>query len=327
MWETAEPYVWVAGGLGLLLIGGDFVVRGAVCLARDIGVSELLIGLVVVAFGTSSPELIVALQAASQGSPDIAMGNVVGSNIANILLVLGLGALLFPIPVNRRAVVTRDGIVALAASAFLLYLGYEGVITFWAGIVLVSALVIYILFSYITERRQLSDATATRVDHFKTVNGGTVIIHVGTTLLGFAALMYGAHLLIEGAVDVATRFGVSEAVIAVSVVAVGTSVPELAAVCAAAWRQSPEVAIGSIVGSNIFNIMAVLGITAIVMPIQITASFAAFDLWVMVGVIIIFLVFLTTERKLTRYEGLLMLAAYAGYIGVLYSGKLPITIP
>ncbi len=337
MWE---PYFWTAVGLVLLMLGGDAVVRGAAGLAKKFGVSELLIGLVIVAFGTSAPELVVSIRSVLDGVPDVAVGNVIGSNIANILLVLGFGAIIAPIPMSQN-VLFRDGVVVLAASGFLVWLGALGAIQFSAGVVLSSALAVYLVYSYATEqspaaRRERAPSEKTpRKEAFSekvkrnralliaALDGNSLPVQMILLVIGFVALFFGAKWLIFGAVEIALGWGVSEAVIGVSIIAIGTSVPELAAVAVAALRKHPEVVLGSIVGSNIFNILAVLGITALIQPIEIAARFYDFDLWLMLAVVVIFLIFLSSDARLSRLEGSLMLIGYIAYILILFSGVLP----
>ncbi len=317
--ESLIPYLWTLGGLVLLTLSGDAVVRGAVGVARHSGVSLLLIGLVVVAFGTSSPELVIAIQAVMEGAPDVAVGNVVGSNIANIFLVLGVGALLCPIPLQKN-ILARDGITMLAASGFLVYLGYTEVISFWAGVILASSLVAYIAYSYSTDHRA-NNATAAenRKNLVDSLNGHGLLYHGALLVGGIAGLIFGARFLIFGAQEVARSFGVSDAVISVSIVALGTSLPELVTVGVAAMRKQPQIVLGSIVGSNIFNILAVLGITAMIAPVTVDRAFFDFDLWIMLGVVLIFLVFLSSNRELSRLEGVAMLAGYGTYIILIFT--------
>ncbi len=324
-----EAWVFALAGFALLFVAGDLVVRGATCLARDIGVSELLVGLVVIAFGTSSPELVVSMRAVFAETPDIAVGNVIGSNIANILLVLGVGAMIHPIAM-RHNVVWRDGVVMLAATIFLLWLSRQpgGTITQTAGLVLVGGLVLYILYSYFTERRKPEPSPGI-LNRGKLVQNrpGRLLRHSLYLLAGLAGLLLGANALLYGAEFIARDAGVSEATIGVTLVAFGTSVPELAAVSIAAMRGHPQLALGSVVGSNIFNILAVLGITALFHPIAIAREFGVYDLFVVLGVAVVFLAFLIEGRKLNRIEGAIMFLAYLVYIGLFFAGIRPEILP
>jgi len=312
---------FVLAGLALLWVGGEVVVRGSVRLARRLNVSKLLIGIVVVAFGTSSPELVVAILSTLEGAPGIAVGNVIGSNIANIMLVLAMGAVIVPI-LAKRSVVFRDGVVVLAATLFLIYLALmEGEVSRLAGIVLVGALIIYVIVCYVQESAKAKPAIGS-LEEVEQAGDGTLLVSLLITVFGLAMLVGGSHLLVEGAVTLATDWGVSEAIIGVSVVAIGTSLPELAAVLVAALRKHADMAVGGIVGSNIFNILVVLGITSLIMPIPIDPTFLNLDIWVMLGAVLIMVPFLLLDLRLNRIEGLILLALYALYIYVIYAGGL-----
>lgn len=319
-----QDLAFLAGALALLYLGGELVVRGSVGLAKAIGVSPLLIGLVVIAFGTSSPELFVALSALNHGTPDIAVGNVVGSNIANVLLVLGIGAMLRPIPA-RGAVVYRDGSVVLGITGFFIFIAVtRGVIDQTVGFVLVGLLVAYLIFSYLQERIALPPSehqeerrNRNLIELMQRNGTGRYLLY---TIVGIALLIFGAQILVDSAINVARAIGVSEAVIAVSMVAVGTSIPELAAVIVATIRRHSDLVIGGILGSNIFNILIVLGIPATIWPIEISPEFLSRDLWVMGGAVLVLMPFLVSGRGVGRSEGFALLAVYAAYIYVLFQG-------
>lgn len=322
-----EDYTYLAGGLALLYFGGELVVRGSVGLAKALGVSPLLIGLVVVAFGTSSPELFVAISALASDTPSIAVGNVIGSNIANVLLVLGIGALISRIP-SRSAALYRDGSVLLGVTGFFVYLSMRGTVDQTAGLVLIGLLAIYLVFSYVQERIVHSPVGRAETGRLRNVfdlvrNNGSVR-YFFYTVIGIAMLIFGARILVMGAVEVATALGVSQGVIAVSLVAVGTSIPELAAVIVASLRRHPELVLGGILGSNIFNILIVLGIPSLIWDIEIAPEFLARDLWVMGGAVAVLLPFLVSSRGVGRGEALALLAIYAAYIYVLFNGIPPI---
>ena len=318
--------VYLIGGFVLLYVGGEFVVRGSVGLAKSMGVSPLLIGLVVVAFGTSSPELFIAIRAIAENADTIAVGNVVGSNIANILLVLGLGAFLYPIPA-RGAVVFRDGSVVLGATGLFIYLAYRGNIDQSAGIVLLGFLGAYLVFAYLQERIVFAPEQREETKRNRDVAG--LMQRNGTlrslifTIIGIGLLILGAKYLVDGAIDIATRLNVSEGVIAVSIVALGTSVPELAMVVVASLRRHSQLVIGGILGSNIFNLLVVLGIPALFWNIEIAPEFLDRDIWVMAGAALILMPFMLTGGRIGRLAGLTLLALYAAYIYVLYAGLPP----
>jgi cation:H+ antiporter len=310
---------WLAGGgLALLFLGGEMLVRGSVGLARRLGVSPLLIGLVVVGFGTSIPELMVSLEAALQGRPDIAVGNVVGSNIANILLVLGAAALIYPLHCPTQ-VVYRDGLAMLAASLVLVGFGVIGQIAAWEGGLMVAVLVTFITYSYWTEKYRMAPSATLHQHEAEEIKFRTRPLWFNAVVLGvgLAAIMGGATMLVDGAVTIARAAGISEAVIGLTLVAIGTSLPELATSMIAAIRKHTDVAIGNILGSNMFNILSILGFTALVTPVPISPEIVD-DIWIMMGVAVILLPTLLTGHRLSRAEAVLFLAAYAGYIGWLY---------
>ncbi|MBF0251166.1 MAG: calcium/sodium antiporter [Alphaproteobacteria bacterium] len=308
-------YVEVVIGFVLLLGGAEFLVRGAVQVAAKLGLSALLIGMTVVAFGTSAPEFVVSLEAGLQGLPGIALGNVVGSNIANILLILGATALLAPVVVDTRAVI-RDGLMVTGATFVFLWMGYGGVITRPYGIVLVTLLVAYFARSYLKER---GDASASahlherEADEFQDLKMNTGLAWL-VVAGGLAAVIYGARLLVDGGSAIAREAGVPEEVIALTLIAFGTSLPELAASTVAAFRGHTDVAIGNVIGSNLFNIMAVAGGVAVVTPLSVPGQMIAFDMWIMMAVTLVVLAYLALGLRLTRREGVLFLGAYGLYV-------------
>ncbi|MFM7378003.1 MAG: calcium/sodium antiporter, partial [Erythrobacter sp.] len=305
----------VLGGLVLLGLGGELLVRGAVGMAARLGISPLLAGLTIVGFGTSTPELATSVQAALAGSPGIAIGNVVGSNTANILFILGLSAIILPLSVNPASF-RRDSI-ALGGSALLctgavLY-GFMGPVI---GVGLLAGLVGYVWWAYKSE----SAAPCPEGERHEHEAGDVAVpsnagpAALGAMILaGLVAAIVGAGWLVEGAVVLASAAGVSESVIGLTVVAVGTSLPELIACIVAVLRKHEDVALGNIVGSNIYNILGILGITAVIKPIEVPAEIAAFDIWVMLGVTALLLVQLRSGWRLSRLEGALLVALYIGY--------------
>jgi cation:H+ antiporter len=309
-------------GLTLLFVGGEALVRGAVGAARALDISPLLIGLTVVAMATSAPELVVSLGAALEGKPSIAIGNLVGSNIANILLILGIAAIIAPLPC-QKALVYRDGTMMVLGMVILTGLGLYGIIERWHGIAMLLALVSFLVYTFRAERREHNGAAevhTSEADEVPSPPGGTT----GALLLlggGLAMLLIGAEMLIYGATETARGLGVSEGVIGLSLVAIGTSLPELASVGIAAWRGHTEVALGNVIGSNIFNVFAILGATSTVVPVPIGAEFISVDVWVMLGASVLLLPLMLSGAKLTRVEGGLFLGAYVAYIGWLYIGN------
>ncbi|RIJ28468.1 calcium/sodium antiporter [Henriciella mobilis] len=304
-------------GLALLLIGGDLFVRGAVSVARKLGVSPLLIGLTLVGFGTSTPELVTSLQAAMAGSPGVATGNVVGSNIANILLILGLAAMLKPVLVDSGAL-KRDGAVLAASALVCLAVVMSGVLDRLSGLVFIAGLAAYLGFAIWQERR--APASIAPVDSMQTPQAEPHgVLALVLTVGGLALTIFGASLLIDGAVGLATQFGISETIIGLSIVAIGTSLPELVTSVVAALRGQNDVAFGNIVGSNIYNVFGILGVTALVQPIPVPREIIAVDIWVMLAATGALIVLARTGHRITRGEGALMLAGYAGYTAWLAS--------
>lgn len=307
-------WLLAALGMGLLFVSGEFLVRGAVVLARAMAVPPLVVGLTVVGFGTSAPELVVSVGAALDGRPDVAMGNVVGSNIANILLILGAAAIIAPLAVQRQ-VFQRDAMIMLAASLVLALLGYSGMIERWAGGLLVAGLVLFLLTAYITGRRDEAAARAYAAEAEEVADVALPTwAAIGAVLAGLVGLVYGAQLFVEGAVEIAQAFGLSDAVIGLTLVAIGTSLPELATSVIAALRKHGDVAIGNVIGSNIFNILGILGVTALVEPLRISEHMARVDVWVMIGVSVLGIAMMRTGWRFSRTEGGVCLLAYGGYL-------------
>ncbi|KQI67340.1 sodium:calcium antiporter [Loktanella sp. 3ANDIMAR09] len=299
-------YILIAAGLIGLFLGGDALVRGSVGIARRMAISPLLIGLTVVGFGTSTPELLVSVQAALGGVPDIALGNVIGSNIANILLIGGLTALVWPIRVSG-ATLRRDLSVMVLAAAVLLPIFLTGAVGRVSGVALLLALVGYLVWAY------LRPGDAVAEDHDEGPSPA-VLVSLVWVLVGLVALMFGARFLVDGATAIARGFGVSEAFIGLTIVAVGTSLPELATSVTAALRRQSEIAIGNIIGSNVFNVLGILGVTAIITPIPVATRFASFDLPMMLVASVVLAMLLLTRPVIGRGVGCCLLIAYAGYV-------------
>ena len=312
-------YGMVALGLVLLLIGGEALVRAAVALADRLGVSRLVIGLTVVAFGTSAPELLVCVQAALEDAPGIAIGNVVGSNIANVLLVVGLPALIAPF-LCEKGVMRREGLVMVGATALVMILAWQDGVRFWPGLLLLLLLFAFLFNAYRQARRDGVESLGDEVEELGEGVPGNPLIILLMMAVGVAGLVAGSHLLVEGARDIARTAGVSEEVIGVTLVALGTSLPELATSTVAAFRRHGDVAIGNVLGSNIFNILGILGITAMVSHIPVPAQMLSFDLWVMLGSALILFPFAWARIPIGRVAGLVFLLAYAGYVIAQFQG-------
>lgn len=313
-------YLLLVIGLILLVAGGEGFVRGAVAIAEKLGMSPLLIGLTLVGFGTSLPELVTSVQAALEGAPGIAVGNVVGSNIANILLILGITALIFPIAVDK-AVLRRDGSVLVVASLAALAIVMIGTLGRIAGVVLIAMLLAYVVFSYFADRRaQASQTVAAEIE----ATGGHQPIWLSIVFVigGLALTVFGARLLVSSAIEIATALGVSETIIGLTVVAIGTSLPELVTSIIAALRRHTDLALGNIIGSNIFNVLFILGVTALIQPIPVPPEIIGFDIWVMLGATALLLGFAYTQREIVRWEGGVLVVLYGGYIGWLALGAM-----
>ena len=318
-------YLEVAGGLVLLLLGGEMLVRGAVSLARRLGVSALVIGLTVVGFGTSAPEAVVSIGAVLKGVPDIAVGNVVGSNIANILLVLGVAVLIFPIACDPRSV-KRDGYTLLATTAIFVLAAWTGSFERWMGIVMLGGLAGYLAYCYRDEHgREASDPAAElhirEAEEIETLPG-SVWVPWATAGAGILVLVVGADFLVEGGVELARALGVSEAVIGLTLIAVGTSLPELATAVVAALRRHTDVVLGNVIGSNMFNLLGVLGAAALVHPVAVAEKFLRMDLWIMLGVTIAGLLFMVRGWRLSRTDAAILLIGYVLFLAGEVTGVL-----
>lgn len=296
-------YLILAFGLVALFVGGDFLVKGASGLALRFGLSPMVIGLTVVGFGTSAPELLVSLNAALGGQSGIAIGNVVGSNIANTLLILGLAALLAPIVVTFKTIRRDLGWMVAATLALPLVL-WSGDMGRVEGLVLVAGLAVFLITSLQAGGHIPDEITP----------AGSLWRNLLLTLGGLVTLMVGAHYLVQSATIIARDFGVSEAMIGLSIVAVGTSLPELATTVTAVIRGQRDIAIGNVIGSNIFNILGILGVTALVTPIPVAARFVSVDIPFLLGLTAVTLGLLWLTGRLGRITGAIMLLAYAGYL-------------
>ncbi|MBO9455112.1 calcium/sodium antiporter [Paracoccus sp. R12_1] len=302
----------VAAGLGLLVFGGDLLVKGAVNMSLRLGITPLVVGLTVVAFGTSAPELLVSMSAALKGSTDIAMGNVVGSNIANVLIILGATALVSGI-VTRGHDLRESWAMMIAATVLLMALAFLGPLGVPQGIILLVALGLVLW-------RQLSTARAENQDAAELEGAalGARWRQISLWLIGgLVALPVGANMLVSGASDIALAFGISEAVIGLTLVAVGTSLPEMAASVASALRGRADMALGNVVGSNIFNLLSILGLTALVAPLPIPPEMLRLDLWVMLASSLLLAPFLFRGIPINRPVGAVFVLAYCAYVWVL----------
>jgi cation:H+ antiporter len=299
-------YLFVLIGLVGLFLGGEGLVRGSVSIARRMAISPFVIGLTIVGFGTSTPELLVSLQAALREVPDLAIGNILGSNMANILLIGGITALLWPIAI-KGGTLRRDAAVGLGAVVILLPIFWTGQISRLSGIFLFAGLVGYLVWTFLQPGEEFDDDLTSTPPM-------PVWLSVIWVIGGLAVLMLGAKFLVDGSVTIARHFGASEAFIGLTVVAVGTSLPELATSVIAALRRQSDIAIGNILGSGIFNVLGILGLTAIVHPIPVASRFLTFDLPVLVAVTFGFAVVLLNRPQIGRVLGSAMVLVYLGYI-------------
>lgn len=310
--------LFLIAGVVLLFFGAEFLVRGAVALAQRIGISPLLVGMTIVAAGTSAPELVVSVDAALAGAPGIALGNVIGSNICNVLLILGLAAVLKPVSVNPREV-RRDLKVLLAASVALTAVTLLGEVSRPAAALLFGAQVLYIVTSYVMEKRRPTEVTElyeAEVDEFEG-KPRPVWVDILAVVGGVAVLVVGSRLMLTGATDIARAIGVSETIIGLTLVALGTSLPELATSVVAALRGHSDVAVGNVVGSNIFNALFIIGTAGLVAPLTVPTSIIGFDIWVMLAVAV-FAVATLWRGNFGRIAGSFALAGYVAYIAVSY---------
>lgn len=304
-------------GLAALIFGGDFLVRGAVGIAAKAKLSKLVIGMTVVSFGTSAPELIVSLQSAFDGSPEIAIGNVVGSNIANLGLVLGITVLIFPMPVSRNTIKFDWPMMMLASGLFYLF-AFDLNLARWEGLVLFVLLIIFLVF-IIRKSRKSNEFEVEDIDNIDELTKKvSTPKHLLFLAIGLVALYFGAEWLIEGAKGLASRAGLSKHVIGITVVAFGTSVPELVTSAVAAYKKETDISVGNLIGSNIFNIMIVLGITSTVKPIGIEPNVISWDILWMIGIALALLPMMVFRNKIGRLSGVILLATYVTYIVTLF---------
>jgi len=311
-------YLQVAFGFLLLLGGAEILVRGSVAIARELNVSTLVIGMTVVAFGTSAPELVVSLNAALDGTADIAVGNVVGSNVANVLLILGSAGLVHPIAARQQPLV-RDAAVLVAGSMLFVALAWNGTLDLLSGAVLLLAFFGFLTDSYRREVRgehgAAGESLLDEVEELGRVRGPrwwSWALAVG----GLIGVLVGAELLVDGGVAIARTFGVAEEVIGLTLIAIGTSLPELAASVVAALRGHADVAVGNVIGSNLFNILGVAGTVAVTTSVTVPEQIRLFDIWVMLVATLAMLPFLVGGWRFGRVAGVAFLVVYVAYIAL-----------
>lgn len=310
----------LVGGFILLLFGTEYLVRGAVSLARRLNVSPMLIGMTIVAYGTTAPELVVSLEAVLGGKPGISVGNVVGSNIANILLILGASAFVYPVVV-KPAAIYRDSAVMLGSALLFVALALSGTILRWQGILMFAALIVFSLYAYVSEsRRGAAASSADELAEEFAEGPKTVWLALLSIVGSVAAVLIGARLLVTGAVTTAEYLGVGEEVIGLTIVAVGTSLPELATAVVAAVRRHSAVAVGNVIGANIYNLLAIMGLVATVKPIAVPPQILSFDLWFMLAVTIVFIGLLIFRGGVSRGFAIVFLLTFCAYTALQYFG-------
>lgn len=310
----------VVAGVALLFGGGHYLVRGASAIALFLRVSAAVVGLTVVAMGTSMPELAVSLEAAARGSTDISYSNVIGSNIFNVGAILGLASLMTPIVVKHQTVKIEYPFMVVAA-CLVLFVGRDGQIDHLEGIFFLVCLLLFLIYVTYLARREVFENEAValerevrRAAHFDGKTGRALGLNGALIAGGIVALVVGADLVIRGAVTLAGIWGISERVIGLSIVAMGTSLPELATSLVAARHHEPEMALGNIVGSNIFNMLAILGTTATMFPVPIHPQAATVDNWVMLGFCVGLFPLMVWGRRVGRIDGALLLVGFVGYM-------------
>lgn len=303
-------YILLLVGLLILLIGGKYLVDGASGIAGKLGLSPGLIGLTVVSFGTSAPELLVSITAALKGASDIALGNVIGSNISNITLVLGISAVVYPIALPR-SVIKLDYAFTLIISILFFILAYNGLISLVDGIVLLVLLVLINVYFFKTIARIPDDPDDVDIQKLKSTPMYKSILFI---LGGIAGLYWGSEMFVENAIIIAQQFGISDRVIGVTVIAIGTSLPELATSILAALKKQTDIALGNILGSNLMNILAIIGVTAVVKPIEVSPIFLNNDFIWMLGFTLLLLPIIITKLRITRWEGGVLFGGYLLYL-------------
>jgi len=311
-------YLFLILGLATLIVGGEFLVKGAVGIAKKMHISTLVIGMTVISFGTSAPELIVSIKAALSGSPEIAIGNVVGSNIANLALVLGITVMIFPIVVDRNSKILDWPMMmfsTLLFFVFALFFGTDYTIQRWEGGVLFAILIGFIYYLISNSRKKTKQALAQKTEEYEIESTPQKMsLSLLYLTIGLIGLYFGAEWLLNSAVQLATDFGMSKSVIGLTIVAFGTSVPELVTSAVAAFKKETDISIGNLIGSNIFNIMAVIGVTAMVKPIPVDGNVINYDMLWMLGISAILLPMMLFGKKLGRVNGFMLFSTYVVYI-------------
>ena len=317
------PALLLVLGIVFLIIAGDWMVRGAAALARHWGVPALIVGLTIVAFGTSAPELVVGVQAVMQGAGELAAGNVIGSNIANVLLALGLPALIMAIPTNMTGVARNTFICLFATVLFIALAFINNPLAMWQGGILFTGIIVYLLYMFRLSKAGIHDPILDEMTEIEEGEDGLptkVWVSFAYVIIGIAGLVIGGKLIVDNSVLIAARMGISETIIGLTIVAIGTSLPEIATVVVASYRGHSEVAIGNVLGSNVFNLFAVMGATALTRPVPIERQLLTFDVWVMLASSTALLIFVLTRQPIGKKTGAIFLVGYALYMLALVRG-------
>ena len=318
------PLLLLILGLVILIIAGDWMVRGAAALARHWGVPSLIVGLTIVAFGTSAPELVVGVQSVLKGAGDLAAGNVIGSNIANVLLALGIPALIMAIPTNMAGV-ARNTLISIFATVLFILLAFTAAghtMGFPQGAILFGGIVAYLLYMFRLAKSGADDPILeemTEIDEGKDGLPTNVLLSFAFVVIGIAGLILGGKLIVDNAVIIAQAMNISNAVIGLTIVAIGTSLPEIATVIVASYRGHSEVAIGNVLGSNVFNLFAVMGASALAGPVKIDDKLLTFDIWVMLASSAALLLFVLRRQPIGKMIGIVFVIGYILYMLALAS--------
>jgi cation:H+ antiporter len=311
------PILLLILGLVILVVAGDVLVRGAAALARHWGVPSLIVGLTIVAFGTSAPELVVSVNAVLDGVGNMAAGNVVGSNIANVFLALGLPALIMAVPTNMSGV-ARNSFVCIVATILFILLAFIGnPIIWWQGAILFAGIVIYLTWMFFLAKAGVDESILEEMTEIEEGRDGlpkSVLVDIVYVIAGLAGLFLGGELIVGNGVTLAAGLGVSETIIGLTIVAIGTSLPEIATVIAATLRGHSEVALGNVLGSNVFNIFAVMGAAGLAGPVLVEPGLYRFDFWVMLFSTLILMIFVMTRKPIGRKTGAFFVICYLLYM-------------
>lgn len=305
-------YLLLILGLIVLIYSGDLLVKGAVGIALKLNITPLIVGLTVVSFGTSAPELFASIKAANMGNPGIAIGNVVGSNIANLALVLGITAMIFPVVVSRK-ILKQDWLVMIYATVLFALLAWDKELTTSDGIIFIVSLIGYLGYLYFANKKSQNEEEIEGAE----AKSKTFLMLFLLLIGGFIGLYFGSEWFLKGAIAIAEENNIDDYIIGVTVVAFGTSVPELATSAIAAYRKQSDISIGNLIGSNIFNIFAVLGITSMIKPLPIPNELLDNNIFWMLGVALILFPMIYFNKSINRWNGFLLFTLYVSYIGIL----------